>query len=235
MAPLGQLFAPVSLSATPSSIVGLSAFPAAAAWPSAAVLVALAARSAARLAADRAPADPNVPGCGLTSRTGDAIHLAMAAGMVPMVVPLGVPSGVLLGFFSAITAVVAGAWLRRIARRRIAALRGALVPCRSAHALEPHHVITGLAIVLMAAGTGMAADTGMSVMPGMAGSSPWLAVSTLALIYTWTAVVFLGGGLAKAAAAQPLPTSTVALLAAPVTVYTCELAMTVVMGLMLLG
>lgn len=235
MAPLAQLVVPFSLSATPSSAVGLSALPATAAWPSAAVLLALAARSAARLAADRTPADRNVPGCGLTSRTGDAIHLAMAAGMVPMVLPLGVPASVLLGFFSATTAVVAGAWLRRIARRRIAALRGALVPCRPAHALEPHHVITGLAMVLMAAGTGMTPATGMSAMPGMAASSPWLAVSTLASIYTWTAVVFLGSGLAKAATAQPLPSSTVALLAAPVTVYTCELAMTVVMGLMLLG
>lgn len=245
MAPLAHLVAPLALSATPSPIMGLSALPAAAAWPGAAVLLALAARSVARLAADRAPADPSVPGCSLTSRTGDAIHLAMAAGMVPMVVPLGVPSSLLLGFFSVTTAVVAGAWLRRIARRRIAVWRGALVPCRPAHALEPHHVIIGLAMVLMAAGAGMTANcgmagagmsgAGMSAMPGMVASSRWLLGSTLALIYTWTAVVFLGGGLAKVAAAQPLPTSRAALLAAPVTVYTCELAMTVVMGLMLLG
>lgn len=245
VAPLAQLIAPLAVSAAPSPIMGLSALPAAAAWPSAALLVALAARSAARLAADRAPADPNVPGCSRTSRTGDAIHLAMAAGMAAMVMPLGVPSSLLIGFFAATTAVVAGAWLRRVVRRKVAARRGALVPCRPAHALEPHHVIIGLAMVLMAAGAGMTANTGMAgsgiagsgmtAMPGMAASSHWLAVSTLALIYTWTAVVFLGGGLAKAAAAQPLPTSPVALLAAPVTVYTCELAMTVVMGLMLLG
>lgn len=205
--------------------------PAVAAWPSAAVLVALAVRSAARLAADRAPADPGLPVCGLTSRTGDAVHLATAAGMVPMLVPLGVPPTALVGFFSATTTFVASAWLRRSARRRLAAWRGAAVPCRSAHALEPHHVIVSLVMIVMACHM----DSEMSAMPGMAASSNGVTVSTLALIYTWTAVVFLGGGLAKAAAAQPLPTNPVALLAAPVTVYTCELAMTVVMGLMLLG
>ena len=205
--------------------------PAAAAWPSAVVLVALAVRSAARLAADRPPADPGLPACGLTSRAGDAVHLAMAAGMVPMLVPLGVPPIAFVGFFSATTAFVTGTWLRRSMRRRLAAWRGAAAPCRPAHALEPHHVIISLAMIVMA----WQADSGTAAMPGMAAPSSGLTVGTLALVYTWTAVVFLGGGLAKAVAAQPLPTNPVALLAAPVTVYTCELAMTVVMGLMLLG
>lgn len=78
-------------------------------------------------------------------------------------------------------------------------------------------------------------NTAMSAMPGMAASSSWLSVGTLALIYTWTAVAFLGAGLVKAASVRPVPTGAVALLAAPVTIYTCELSMTVVMGLMLLG
>ena len=242
---LAPFAAPVPVP-VPVLSLGLSMLPAAAAWPSAAVLVALAVRSAARLAADRAPADPGLPACGLTSRTGDAVHLAMAAGMVPMLVPLGVPPVALVAFFGATTAFVAGTWLRGATRRRLAAWRGAAVPCHPAHALEPHHVIVGLAMIVMA--WHMSSGTSaMSAMPGMATSSDQFPVSTLvpastlgtastlALIYTWTAVVILGGGLAKAAAARPLPTDPVALLAAPVTVYTCELAMTVVMGLMLLG
>jgi hypothetical protein len=163
----------------------------------------------------------------------------MAAGMVPMAVPLGVPPSVLVAFFSATTAFVAGTWLWRGAQRRLAVRRGVAVACRPAHALEPHHVIVGLSMIVMArhmaAGTGTAGVTAMAAMPGMIAPSSWLTVSSLALIYIWTAVVFLGGGLAKAASAQPIPTSAVALLAAPVTVYACELAMTVVMGLMLLG
>jgi hypothetical protein len=80
----------------------------------------------------------------------------------------------------------------------------------------------------------------MSGMAGMAassgtGSSSWAGLGTLSLIYVWAAVLVLGGGLAKAVAMQPAPTGTAAVLAAPVTVYACELAMTVVMGLMLLA
>lgn len=247
MPPLVQPSTATALSAAPRHLVGLSTLPAAAAWASAVVLVALALRSAARLVADRAPiirattestaAVGSAPGCALTSRAGDAIHLAMAAGMVPMVVPLGVPPAVLVGFFGAITALVAGSWLRRVWRRRLAVRRGGAVPCRPAHALEPHHVIIGLAMIVMAwqmaGGTGTASD-GMSAMPGMtAASGPSL--GTLALIYTWSAVVILGCGLAKAAASQPAPAGVAAILSAPTTVYTCELAMTIVMGVMLLG
>lgn len=246
----------VSLSAAPPHVMGLSSLHTLTAWSTAAVLVALVARSAARLLADRAPADPGLPGCGLTSRTGDAIHLAMAAGMIPMVLPLGLPPRVLVFFFAAMTALVAAAWMRRAGRRRLAAWRGDPVPCRPAHALESHHLIIGLAMVVMAwqmgggspfgnpsgSGSGMAgAMNGMPGTPGItvgtaataASSGPELA--TIALIYTWAAVAVLGCGLVKAASARPVPAGAVALLAAPVTVYTCELAMTVVMGLMLLG
>jgi hypothetical protein len=213
--------------------------PPVAAWSCAAVLLALAARSAARLLADRAPADPAVSGCGRTSRTGDAIHLATSAGMAAMVVPIGLPPLVLVTFFSVTTAFVAGSWLLRVTRRQFALRRGVAARCRPAHALEPHHVLVGLAMVVMAlrmSGSGRTASGGaMNGMAGMTASSGSLNLSTLALIYVWVAVLFLGAGLAKAASAQPAPSGAVAVLAAPVTVYACELAMTVVMGLMLLG
>lgn len=254
MPPLAPLPAHADSSAALAHFVGLSALHAVPVWSSAAVLAALVARSVARLLADRAPAEPDVPSCGLTSRTGDAIHLAMAAGMIPMVLPFGLPSPVLVVFFAVTTALVAGAWMRRAGRRRLAARRGDAAPCRPAHALESHHLIIGLAMVVMAwqmgggpatgdpSGSGAGISAGMQGMPGMAAATAATAAAssgptlgTLALIYTWAAVVVLGCGLVKAASARPVPSGGVALLAAPVTVYTCELAMTVVMGLMLLG
>jgi hypothetical protein len=48
-------------------------------------------------------------------------------------------------------------------------------------------------------------------------------------------VLFLGAGLMKVLSGRPAPSGAAALLAAPMTVYACELAMAVVMGLMLLG
>ena len=213
-------------------------------WSSVIVLLALAARSAARLLADRAPADPTAPACGLTSRSGDVNHLAMAAGMVAMVAPLGLPSAALTALFSATTAFTAGTWLQRVRRRRLALARGAVAPCRPAHALEPHHLIVGLAMIAMAArmdgsGSGSSAGAGSAIgmagMPGMAVSASWLSFGTLSLIYVWAAVLVLGSGLAKAVTRQPAPDGAVAILAAPVTVYACELSMTVVMGLMLLA
>jgi hypothetical protein len=68
-------------------------------------------------------------------------------------------------------------------------------------------------------------------------------LAALALLYIWVAVVVLGGGLAKSAQASPAPAPSaaaapsagLALLGAPRTVYACELTMTVIMGLMLLG
>lgn len=213
------------------------------AWSCAAVLLVLAVRSAARLLADRRDheraADPGVPGCALTSRTGDAVHLATAAGMIAMLLPLGLPPLALVVYFSATTAFVGGSWLLRVTRRQLALHRGGTAACRPAHALEPHHAVVGLAMIVMAARMADSGPAGvMSGMAGMAGmvaSSGWAGLGTLALIYVWAAVLVLGGGLAKAASARPAPTGTVAVLAAPITVYACELAMTVVMGLMLLG
>ena len=76
---------------------------------------------------------------------------------------------------------------------------------------------------------------GMAGMAGMSTSASWLSLGTLSLLYVWAAVFVLGGGLVKAVTTRPVPNDAVAILAAPVTVYACELAMTVVMGLMLLG
>lgn len=207
-------------------------------WSCVIVLLALAARSAARLLSDRAPADPGAPACSLTSRVGDVIHLTMASGMVVMIVPLGFPPIALAAFFSATTAFSGSAWLRRVWRRRLAVSRGGVAPCRPAHALEPHHLIIGLAMIAMAARGSSAGSaigmTGMAGMAGMATSASWLSVGTLSLLYVWAAVLVLGGGLVKAVTTRPVPDGPVAILAAPVTVYACELAMTVVMGLMLL-
>ncbi|MGH6655644.1 MAG: DUF5134 domain-containing protein [Actinocrinis sp.] len=236
----------------------MSDVPSFAAWCCTVVLFALAVRSAARLLSDRTPAGPAVPGCSLTSRGGDAIHLATSVGMAVMVVPAALAPAAamavgLLALFSATTAYVLGAWLIRVSRRRLTARRGGVMPCRPAHALEPHHVLVGLAMIAMAArmtspvtdrgpGTGSSSgsSTGSSMagMPGMADGSSgtlWLTLGTLSLLYVWAAALYLGAGLAKAVVAQPAPNGAAAILAAPVTVYACEVAMTVVMGLMLLG
>jgi len=222
-------------------------------WSCVIVLLGLAARSAARLVSDRAPADSDAPACGLTSRVGDVVHLAMAGGMVAMIIPLGPPPIALTAFFSATTAFSAGGWLRRVWLRRLATARGGIVPCRPAHALEPHHLIVGLAMIAMAARTGagaaMADITGMASMPGTPGTAGipatasiftsasvnWLSLSTLSLVYMWAAVLVLGGGLVKAVMTRPVPNDAVAVLAAPATVYACELAMTVLTGLMLVA
>jgi hypothetical protein len=163
----------------------------------------------------------------------------MASGMVVMIVPLGFPPIALAAFFSGTTAFSGGAWLRRVLQRRLAVSRGGIAPCRPAHALEPHHLIIGLAMIAMAARGSSAGSaigmTGMAGITGTATSASWLSVGTLSLLYVWAAVLVLGGGLVKAVTTRPVPDGTVAILAAPVTVYACELAMTVVMGLMLLG
>lgn len=235
-----------------STGMGGAAVPLLTLWSCVIVLLALAARSAARLLSDRAPADPTAPTCSLTSRVGDGLHLTMAGGMVAMVAPLGLPPIALIAFFSATTAFSAGTWLRRVLLRRLAVSRGGVASCRPAHALEPHHLIIGLAMIAMAArmddpglgsfgsgfgtgpGAGASSMAGMSGMAGMAASGSWLGLGTLSLIYVWAAVLVLGWGLVKTVTTRPVPNDAVAILAAPVTVYACELAMTVVMGLMLL-
>jgi len=252
-------------------------------WLCVIVLAALAARSLVRLIGDRTSAgralfDPSSPGCSRTSRVGEASHAAMALGMAAMAaVPMSgtamseaaadVAPRAFEAYFAALAGFVAGTWLVRAVRRAVARHRGATVPCRPAHALEPHHVAVGLAMVVMAVrmGSGGATAGGMAPMPGMAGMQTGSGaggglsadLAVLALGYVWVAVVVLGIGLARSvrlpqAASEPgdlelpdlelpglelpgLELRGLALLSAPVTVYACELTMTVVMGLMLLG
>jgi hypothetical protein len=229
-------------------------------WLCVVALAALAARSLTRLAADfassrRALSDHSAPSCGRTSRVGEALHAAMALGMAAMVAaPVTAGSTYTFeAYFGLGAAAEGGVWAARAVRRRAARLRGGVAPCRPAHALEPHHAVVGLVMVLMAArmsgagpggGAMLSMSAPMASMPGMTAGSGGVgaALATLALLYVWLAVVVLGGGLGKSALAQPaspqsssgLPAG-LALLGAPVTVYACELTMTVVMGLMLLG
>jgi len=229
-------------------------------WLCVVVLAGLAARSLVRLAADRTVSgkalfDPSAPGCSRTSRVGEASHAAMALGMAAMAaVPMTGASAVVgprafEAYFAALAAFVGGTWFVRAARRAAARLRATTVPCRPAHALEPHHVAVGLAMVVMAArmGSGGATAGATAPMPGMAGMAGMQTgsgaagglgarLAVLALVYVWIAVVVLGIGLARSARPQAASVpSGLGVLGAPVTVYACELTMTVVMGLMLLG
>jgi hypothetical protein len=201
------------------------------AWLSACVLGALFARSVARLLTDRASSRPGGPNCGRTSRLGEVTHAAMALGMAGMVLPVGLPAVLLVGFFAVVTTVVAGSWAVRWARLLVAHHRDVPPPCPPAHALEPHHIIVGLAMAAMAARVrgGMQARG----MEAMGGSPDELGV--LSLAYIWIAVLLLGLRMARAVSAQPPTVGAAAMLSAPAVVYACELAMTVVMGLMLLG
>ncbi len=206
--------------------------------------------------------DRSAPTCARTSRVGEALHAAMALGMVAMVIApvTSAATYALEAYFGLSAAVEGGVWTARAMRHRTARLRGGVVPCRPAHSLELHHAAVGLAMVLMAAhmsgraavlmdsasmssssmGSASPGSQSMASMPGMAAGPGGIgtALAALALLYIWVAVVVLGGGMAKSALAQPalpkLPTG-LALLGAPVIVYACELTMTVVMGLMLLG
>jgi hypothetical protein len=171
----------------------------------------------------------------------------MALGMAAMVIMPNTADATRAfeSYFGLGAAVEGGVWVARAMRRRSARLRGAAVPCRPAHALEPHHAVVGLVMVLMAAHMSGAAPAAgamlaMASMPGMTAGPGGVgaALATIALLYIWAAVIVLGAGLAKSALARSaelkLPAG-LALLGAPVTVYACELTMTVVMGLMLLG
>jgi hypothetical protein len=204
-------------------------------WSCVCVLVALFTRSAVRLLTDRQRADAVVPGCGRTSRVGEVTHGAMALGMAAMLMPSGVPGAALVVFFSANTAIVAGWWALRVTRSASARRRGIASPCLPAHSLEAHHVVVGLAMITMAVRPSEAMH-----MAGMAGTQLGglpLGVGVLSLMYVWIAVLLLGIGMSRVVHRQPVLTSanTAAVLGAPVTVYACELVMTLVMGLMLLG
>jgi hypothetical protein len=225
-------------------------------WLCIGVLAALALRSLVTLSAGRLRpthgwSGHEAPGGARTGRFGEAAHAAMALGMAGMVAaPMtGAAPRVFEVYFAAGSAVEAAVWLVLARRRWAARARDATVRSRpaQAHALGPHHAAVGLAMAAMAAAMAGPADrsaamaASMSAMAGMAPEPRSLGavLATLALGYVWIAVLVLGGGLAKVAAGSGAactpPPAGLALLGAPVTVYACELAMTVVMGLMLLG
>lgn len=169
--------------------------------------------------------------------------------MALMFLPIPAARPALAGLFGAIVLFAGAVWVTdrvRSVRSRRRTGRGARPDHRSEHRLEPHHVIVGSAMTVMALKP-RATAAGTAAMPGMAmgpGGSPNLVSLTL-LAYVWLSVLVLGGGLARAFAAEAGPRTgseirppargLSALLGAPSTVYACELTMTVVMGLMLLS
>lgn len=180
------------------------------AWVFTLVLLLLAGRATARLAVGRLSG---------TARNREIGHAAMAFGMAVLLVP-GLPrppSVVSVCFFAALAA-----W---------AAFDG--VRSRGAHLLDPHHAIVGAAMVAMLLRPAMGTATTSSSMPGMAmGATPGTAMLLL-LGYVWIAALVLGIGMTRVLAGAAASGETQTVLSSPATVYACELAMTVLTGLML--
>ena len=198
------------------------------AWLFALVLLALAGRATARLLNSETLAP--------TERNRELGHAAMGFGMALLLVP-GVPRPpqvVSVCFFSALAALAAFDWVRRaLARSRGQAVGSCATTDHGGLLLDPHHAIVGLAMVVMLLRpTGMANMAGMSGMSVMAGSAPGTTVLLL-LAYIWVAALVLGVGMTRVLAAGAEESGTV--LSSPATVYACELAMTVLTGLMLLS
>ena len=207
------------------------------------VLTALAARAVTRLVLARASG-------GLTSavRHAELAHAAMGFGMAILLVP-GLPrppTALSVSFFAALAAFAVFAWTQGVvARWRGRVTNCGCAPGNSAHLLDPHHAIVGAAMVVMllyptADGMGMggASTSGMAGMAGMTGAatgSPGVTV-LLFLGYVWLSALVLGYGMTRLLpAAADLDGGALALLGSPATVYGCELAMTVLTGLMLLS
>jgi hypothetical protein len=198
------------------------------AWFFTLVLLALAGRATARLLNSETLAP--------TERNRELGHAAMGFGMALLLVP-GVPRPpqiVSVCFFSALAALAAFDWARRaLARSRGQAVESCASTDHGGLLLDPHHAIVGLAMVAMLLRpTGMASMAGMSGMSGMTGSAPGTTVLLL-LAYVWVAALVLGVGMTRVLAAGAEESGTV--LSSPATVYACELAMTVLTGLMLLS
>ena len=205
------------------------------AWFFTLVLLLLAGRATARLTIS-GPLSP-------AERNRELGHAAMGFGMAVLIAP-GVPRPPLTVsacFFSALAAFAAFDWGRRaVARFRGRAVDSCGPTDHGAHLLDPHHAIVGVAMVVMllrpmgAAGgaTGMAGMSGMTMAGMGTGSTPGTAVLLL-LAYIWIAALLLGIGMTRVLAAEPAESS--AVLSSPATVYACELAMTVLTGLMLLS
>ena len=204
------------------------------AWFFTLVLLLLAGRATARLVISgaRVPAE----------RNRELGHAAMGFGMAVLLVP-GMPRPPLVVsvcFFSALAAFAAFDWGHRaVARFRGRAVDSCAPTDHGAMLLDPHHAIVGVAMVVMllrpTSAGGMASMTGMAGMAGtagMTGSSPGTAVLLL-LAYVWIAALVLGVGMTRVLAAEAGESG--AVLSSPATVYACELAMTVLTGLMLLS
>jgi hypothetical protein len=198
------------------------------------VLLALAARATARLVLARGA------GAGLTGavRNAEVAHAAMGFGMAVLLVP-GLPrppTAVSVGFFAVLTAFAAVTSARGVtARLRGQAVNCGCAPQDSSHLLDPHHTIVGAAMIVMLLRP--ASDMGMASMPGMTAlptGAPGVAVLAF-LAYVWAAALVLGYGMTKLLPATVGATGTGALLGSPATIYGCELAMTVLTGLMLLS
>jgi hypothetical protein len=88
-------------------------------------------------------------------------------------------------------------------------------------------------MVVMLLRPGMGTASAGPAMPGMAmGTSPGTA-ALLLLAYVWIAALILGFGMTRVLASTAASGETQAVLSSPATVYACELAMTVLTGLML--
>ncbi|MBR7839729.1 DUF5134 domain-containing protein [Actinospica durhamensis] len=207
------------------------------------ILLALAARAVARLVLARASG-----GLPDAVRHAELAHAAMGLGMAILLVP-GLPrppTALSVSFFAALAAFAVFAWVRGVtARWRGRTTNCGCAPKNSAHLLDPHHAIVGAAMVVMllypAAGgmdMGGASAGGMAGMAGMTGAatgSP--AVTVLVFLgYVWLSALVLGYGMTRLLpAAAEVDGGALALLGSPATVYGCELAMTVLTGLMLLS
>jgi Domain of unknown function (DUF5134) len=224
-------------------------------WACVAVLLALAARSAARLALDRRPAESvalsdsgvaaSDPGaCERAGKAAECAHLAMALGMAVMLLPFAPPDRAAAWFFIALGALAAADRVRTALRRRHG---------RRGHALESHHILVALAMAgtsWHAAGMagGAPATMAMAGMSDSVGGRMPGPLAALSLGYVWLSLLPIGWGLARAIgpsapetaepsreAPAPSPRdSRGAALATPAVIYACEAAMTVVTGLMLL-
>ncbi len=227
-------------------------------WFFALVLLGLGARAAARLLLARASAASAATGALANGvRDAELAHAAMGFGMAALLVP-GLPRppvAASLCLFAALTGYATFSWARAMTAR----LRGRVTHCGCApkdatHLLDPHHAIVGVAMIVMllrpAADSGMSGMAGAGAtdagMAGVATGAPGVAVLVL-LGYVWISALVLGYGMTRllpaiagtGPATAPIPPGgaggTLALLGSPATVYGCELAMTVLTGLMLLS
>lgn len=225
------------------------------AWFFTLVLVLLAGRAVARLVLARSRSTKHP--LSRAHRDRELGHAAMGLGMAVLFAP-GLPrppQAVSVCFFAALAAFAVFDWGRRLwhARHGRAEADSCAPTGERTHLLDPHHAIVGAAMVVMLLGpSGTAADRA-AAMPGMAmaGASPSATVLFF-LAYVWLAALALGYGMTRVLSVEPLGPAAAglpgtdrrgrvpgadsgALLSSPATVYACELAMTVLTGLMLLS